>query len=499
MNQGNFSSSALEGTQFGEYKITSSVEGVQSSFTSSLADVQSSTKALGLQNSGNFQSSNSVSETLPTISAVKETKDHQASNESGNAGLSLGQFQTSSTSIQNTTQTLPPKFLPLIIQDATTGQVHTQSTTAISSSSTVDINTFQTATSLDTNASAAFSLPNITETNDNLGRFDRVNALQTTTQGQTFDISASNTDNKIIQTTTSSSNEFAFQTTNADNNVNFDVNVLTSGATTNLEAQASTLEANTNFDINSFQNTQTNVDGGVSLDTFQTKNTTETTIPTGLDAQFNTTVNTNDFQTDLNTVSTTPAEISPSFDLNAVSTTNTLDAATFQTSTPVESAPTLDLDNLQATPSIDISSSAQGFDLNALQTTTTTNQDTSSTFQTSGTFDLKDLDNRQIQALDANTSQMDTNNFQATTTTNVETFPTIQNVDFSTTENVTTAPSFDLNTLGATSITETQNFDVNAFQASTTTTNVDTTTTVQNIDFSTNENDISTPSFDLKA
>jgi len=118
---------------------------------------------------------------------------------------------------------------------------------------------------------------------------------------------------------------------------------LTSGATTNLEAQASTLEANTNFDINSFQNTQTNANGGVSLDTFQTKNTTETTFPTGLDAQFNTTVNTNDFQKDLNILSTTPAKIFPSLDLNAVSTTNTLDAATFQTSTPVESAPTLDL------------------------------------------------------------------------------------------------------------------------------------------------------------
>ena len=402
LSQGNFNAGSMEGATFGEYKTSSNVEGVQSSFTSSVTGVQSSTESLGgLQNLGNFQSTNSNSETLPTISPVTETTDYQGTNENG--GFSLGQVQTSSTSTQNITQTLPTKFLPLITHNTTTGQVDYQSTNATTSSTTVDINALQTSSSFDASA--------------------------------------------------------------------------------------------TNFDINSFQNTQSNVDGGVSLDNFQTTNTTETTISAGLDTQVNTaSVNANDFQTDFNTAST-------SLELKTVPTTTNLDAGAFQTSAPIESGSSLDLNNLQATTSVDISSNTQAFDVNALQTATP-NLETSSTLQT-GTLDLTNLGNRQVQTFDASTSQIeqsnitptfDINAFQTTSTTNVET--TTQNVDFGTTENVTSTPSFDLNALGTTSTTETQNFDINAFQT-TSTTNVETTT--QNVDFGTTENVTNTPSFDVNA
>ena len=109
LNQGNFKAGSMEGAAFG----TSNVEGVQSSFSSSVTVAKSSTESLGgLQNLGNFQASNSISETLPTITAVTETTDYQGTSENG--GLSLGQFQTSSTSTQNIVQTLPHKYLPLI-------------------------------------------------------------------------------------------------------------------------------------------------------------------------------------------------------------------------------------------------------------------------------------------------------------------------------------------------------------------------------------------------
>ena len=430
LNQGNFKAGSMEGATFEEYKTTSNVEGVQSSFTSSITGAQASTESLGgLQNLGNFQSTNSISETLPTITAVQETTDYQGESEKG--GLSLGQIQTSSTSTQNITQTLPPKFLPLITQDINTGKVTYQSANATASSTTVDINTLQTTSSFDTNASLAGST---------------MNALQSSNQGETFGIPTTNSVDTMLQTTTSSSNQYTFQTTNEnnfqasstiDNSVNFDANAnaLTSGATANLETQASNVVTNTNFDITSFQNTQSNVDNGVSLDNFQITNTTENTIPTGLDT------------------------------------------GAFQASIPIESSSSLDLKNFQTTTSVDTSSNTQAFDVNALQTATP-NLETSSTLQTTGSFDLANLENRQIQTFDASSSQIeqtnldtlksnitptfDINALQTTSTTNVET--TTQNVDFGTTGNITTTPSFDLNAMATTSTTETQNFDINAFQ-----------------------------------
>ena len=243
LNQGNFKAGSMEGAAFGEYKTTSNVEGVQSSVTSSVTVAQTSTQSLGgLQNLGNFQASNSVSETLPTITPVTETTDYQGASES--AGLSLGQFQTSSTSTQNITQTLPRKVLPLIIQDKTTGQVSYQSGNANASSTSVDI-----TSSFDANTSLAATQPITIETStNNLGAFDSVNALQTTTQGETFGIPTTNSVDTMLQTTTttSSSNQYTFQTTNEntfqapstiDNSVNFDANALTSGAIVNLDSK----------------------------------------------------------------------------------------------------------------------------------------------------------------------------------------------------------------------------------------------------------------------
>ena len=87
------------------------------------------------------------------------------------------------------------------------------------------------------------------------------------------------------------------------------------------------------------------------------------------------------------------------------------------------------------------------------------------------------------------TQNFDINALQTTNTANVDN-QNFQNIDFKSAENVTTTPSFDLSTVNTSSTLDTaQNFNINAFQTSTTTTNVDTT--AQNV--------TTTPSFDLNA
>jgi len=412
-----------------------------------------------------FNDFKTASASEPGTSLQFQTTDTNMATNYLNSGISTNGFETQSSNLLKGNCDILA-----LSSGVTTNDIgfDTQTNLNVDTGAPLDVNNLGNFDNYQTNSST-------TDTGMPLNDYQNIN-IETNTTTSGFDTVENAQNNINFQATENyetfndtnnlSLNAFQIKQNNTELNPSFNLNELqTNSETTSYQAAQPTMESNSTFDLNAMQ-TSTNID------TFS---------------------NAQNYDSNMLQSSKPINEITPSFDLNALQTTSTVDNSslpqTFENN--AFQAEQYDLNALQATGTVsntqsydfkDYQASTPSFDLNGLQTTETINsqsydikdyQTSTPSFdlnaiQTSSTIDnIQTYDNKDYQisvpSVDLNTQNISnnlldySNQFQATSDniSSLNLYSSPQTKDINTyQENVQLTPSLDLNIPQSTQFTD---------------------------------------------